>query len=138
MVAQTLAPPAGNVGKVGYGLGRNFRTLLPHLPPKCRAGGPRRRLNASGDRVNNDDWRAADAVIPVGEGPYCAVLVAAADVVVTFGLMTSVADGGESGARTMTVLGEVRGTSTIWRPDPLAAVARGGRSRIRTAGATVG
>src|ERR1700674_706040 len=44
MVAPTLAPPAGNVGKVGYGLGRNFRTLLLHprgLPPKCRAGGPR-------------------------------------------------------------------------------------------------
>ena len=42
-------------------------------------------------------------------GPYCAVLVAAADgeVVATFGLMTSVWDGAESGARTMTVLVEV-------------------------------
>jgi hypothetical protein len=47
----------------------------------------------------------------LGEGPYCAVLVAAADaegdVVATFGLMTSVGDGAASAARTMTVLVEV-------------------------------
>jgi hypothetical protein len=56
-----------------------------------------------GHRVNNDDWRAADAVIPVGEA-YCAVVVAA---VATFGFMTSVGDLAESGALTMTVLVEV-------------------------------
>ena len=45
----------------------------------------------------------------LGEGPYCAVLVAASDgdVVAMFGLMTSVGDGAESGARTITVLVEV-------------------------------
>jgi hypothetical protein len=59
-------------------------------------------------RVNKHDW-AADAAIPGWEGSYCAVVVAAADgdVVAMFGLMTSVGDCAESGARTMTVLVEV-------------------------------
>ena len=67
------------------------------------------KLHGDTDWVSPEQNVIAVLLMRAWRGTYCAVLVAVADedVIAASELMTSVGDGAESGARTMTVLVEV-------------------------------